>query len=213
MESVCQCSVAGNWVFRGRRWLRPDIPEDRHKLEAGYNQLCAQFPVAQICSKDNFINTLGSISSSWVSRLSVANSSNLMTVCTAALPTCTNSPQSSRAGAAWHEDGEADDKIHFRDCEISPFELSERPRSPTAVAAGPIAVPPHNQCSLGWKTSSEADSDSGNMAWTAGDRADRKTEQLNAGESMDLLLLDRDGLPLRQACEDELEAFGRSQSF
>jgi hypothetical protein len=58
-------SVAGNWLFSGRRWRNPKSREDRDALIAGYDALVATFPVFSRCSRGHFLKTISGFCSSW----------------------------------------------------------------------------------------------------------------------------------------------------
>ena len=57
---------AGNWLFRGRRWLDPANPEDRNALNVNYDRICIQFPEFEAaCRRDKFIAALGAVAGRW----------------------------------------------------------------------------------------------------------------------------------------------------
>jgi hypothetical protein len=58
-------SVAGNWLFHGRRWRNPENRKDRDALNAGYDALVAAFPVFSRCSRDRFLKTISGFCASW----------------------------------------------------------------------------------------------------------------------------------------------------
>jgi hypothetical protein len=61
----CIRSVAGNWLFSGRRWRNPHNTMDREALDAGYDALVATFPDFSRCSRDHFLATISGFCASW----------------------------------------------------------------------------------------------------------------------------------------------------
>lgn len=68
-------STAGHWVFSGRRWLDPEDPEDRSRLQARYLDLCAKFPtIDPTCDADRLLAVLSSFQRSWARRVAACDS-------------------------------------------------------------------------------------------------------------------------------------------
>jgi hypothetical protein len=61
----CIRSVAGFWLFSGRRWRNPQNRKDREALVAGYDSLVETFPVFSLCSRHFFFSTISSFCASW----------------------------------------------------------------------------------------------------------------------------------------------------
>ena len=60
------CRSAGNWLFRGRRWLDPADPDDRAAILSNYERLCTLFPPFGIaCKLDKLIAALGTVTRRW----------------------------------------------------------------------------------------------------------------------------------------------------
>ena len=55
------CS-SGSWIFCNRRWLDPSHPQDRVRLDAGYDALCAAFPAFAACPRAAFLARLAHVS-------------------------------------------------------------------------------------------------------------------------------------------------------
>ena len=61
-------SVAGYWLFSGRRWRNPAVVDDRAELNAGYSYLVAAFPGFSHCPYNRFIEVVGEVCDSWSRR-------------------------------------------------------------------------------------------------------------------------------------------------
>ena len=59
---MCVLRSAGNWLFCNRRWLDPSHPQDRARLDAGYDALCAAFPAFAACPRAAFLARLARVS-------------------------------------------------------------------------------------------------------------------------------------------------------
>ena len=59
------CSIFGDRLFTGRRWLQPTHAPDRALLDAGYDDLCARFSVFAACPRDRFLQTLADVTAAW----------------------------------------------------------------------------------------------------------------------------------------------------
>ena len=62
---MCVLRSAGNWLFCNRRWLDPSHPQDRARLDAGYDALCAAFPAFAACPRAAFLARLAHVSAAW----------------------------------------------------------------------------------------------------------------------------------------------------
>ena len=69
MTALHHRSVAGNWLFSGRRWRNPAAASDRAALSAGYNDLVAAFPAFSCCPRDRFLKIIGETCASWSRRI------------------------------------------------------------------------------------------------------------------------------------------------
>ena len=65
-------SVAGSWLFSGRRWLDPSDPEDRTMLDLHYDNLCTLVPQFCRCSRERFLSAISAVIASWSRRCSDA---------------------------------------------------------------------------------------------------------------------------------------------
>jgi hypothetical protein len=99
-------SVAGNWLFIGRRWLDPQEPDDRHAIDASYEALCTRFPDFSRCSRESLLRALSEVSSSWNRRLSSRHATNGLSPCPSAARTVhlpvPQSGDDALAILAWH---------------------------------------------------------------------------------------------------------------
>ena len=59
------CSIFGDRLFTGRRWLQPTHAPDRALLDAGYDDLCAHFSAFAVCPRDRFLQTLADVTAAW----------------------------------------------------------------------------------------------------------------------------------------------------
>ena len=59
------CSIFGDRLFTGRRWLQPTHPSDRALLDAAYDHLCGHFSVFAACPRDRFLQTLADVTAAW----------------------------------------------------------------------------------------------------------------------------------------------------
>jgi hypothetical protein len=62
-------SIAGNWLFSGRRWLDPEDSEDRIILDLKYENLLLMFPAFGNCPKAHFFRSISAIRTSWSRRI------------------------------------------------------------------------------------------------------------------------------------------------
>ena len=69
MTTLHHRSVAGNWLFSGRRWRNPAAVDDRAALSAGYNNIVAAFPAFSCCPRDRFLKVVGEVCASWSRRI------------------------------------------------------------------------------------------------------------------------------------------------
>ena len=63
--NMCFCSIFGDRLFTGRRWLQATHAPDCALLDAGYDDLCAQFSVFAVCPRDRFLQTLADVTAAW----------------------------------------------------------------------------------------------------------------------------------------------------
>ena len=59
------CSIFGDRLFTGRRWLQPTHAPDRALLDAGYDDLCGRFSAFAACPRDRFLQTLADVTAAW----------------------------------------------------------------------------------------------------------------------------------------------------
>ena len=70
---VISCSDAGNWLFRGRRWIDPADPDGRTMLELHHHNLSILFPsFTAACSLDRFIDVVAAVVDSWSRQADIA---------------------------------------------------------------------------------------------------------------------------------------------
>ena len=63
-------SIAGNSVFRGRRWVDPSSTDGRSTLVQNYTDLCIRFPALRSsCTQDQFVRIISLVRESWSLRL------------------------------------------------------------------------------------------------------------------------------------------------
>ena len=99
------CSSAGNWLFRGRKWIDPADPDGRTMLQIHHHNLSILFPAATAaCSLGRFIDAVAAVAGAW-SGQSEAALPSLVHVPPPS-PTATGSdaaspPSEARAAARW----------------------------------------------------------------------------------------------------------------
>ena len=133
MTALHHRSVAGNWLFSGRRWRNPAAVDDRAALSAGYNNIVAAFPAFSCCPRDRFLKVVGEVCASWSRR--IGESSNQSAA-----------PQKSSGRAFWlRRSGER----------AIPPAPAQSPCSPPLHASSSAAVVAAR--SVGWTVGGEAD--------------------------------------------------------
>ena len=68
-HSVSIFSVAGHWLFAGRRWLDPNITEDLLLIESRFSILCDEYPTKTWDVWPLLLVALNKISTEWQPRL------------------------------------------------------------------------------------------------------------------------------------------------
>ena len=66
VSNFFDCRSAGNWLFRGRRWLDPADPKDCVTVQSNYELLCFRFPhFGTVCTMAKLMEALGSVAKRW----------------------------------------------------------------------------------------------------------------------------------------------------